>query len=47
MPSLFRFLKVIAVVAALIGAGIVALSELYVPGEREQTISIPKDQWKR
>ena len=47
MPSLFRFIKVIVVVAAFIGVGIVALSELYVPGSRELTISIPKDQWKK
>jgi len=47
MPSLFRFIKVIVVLAALIGAGMVALSELYVPEGREMTISIPKDQWKR
>jgi hypothetical protein len=45
MPSLVRFLSVIAVVAAVIYAGVYALSHLVQPKPREITVSIPPEKF--
>ena len=44
MPSLFRFLAVIGVVAGAIYAGMFALAHFYDPAPREITVSIPPDK---
>jgi hypothetical protein len=43
MPSLFRFLIFVAIVAGVIYGGMYALS-LYNPPPREITVTIPPDQ---
>jgi hypothetical protein len=45
MPSLIRFLTVIAIVAAAIYAGVYALSHFVEPRPREITVSIPPDKF--
>jgi hypothetical protein len=45
MPSLVRFLSVIAVVAAVIYAGVYALSHFVQPKPREITVSIPPEKF--
>ncbi len=44
MPSLFRFLAVVVVLAALAGAGLVYLAYFVPPHEREMTIRIPANK---
>ena len=44
MPSLFRFLAVVVVLAALAGAAMVYLAYFVTPNEREMTIRIPATQ---
>ena len=44
MPSLFRFLAVVLVLAALAGAGMVYLAYFVSPNEREMTIRIPANK---
>ena len=44
MPSLFRFLAVIGVIAAAIYGGMFALAYFYDPAPREITVSIPPDK---
>jgi hypothetical protein len=44
MPSLFRFLAVIGVIAAAIYGGMFALAYFYDPSPREITVSIPSDK---
>jgi len=41
MPSLFRFLFVVAVLAALAGAATVYLANFVGPNTREMTVRIP------
>jgi len=41
MPSLFRFLFVVAVLAALGGAAVVYLANFVGPNTRDMTIRIP------
>ncbi|MEL7429583.1 MAG: histidine kinase [Pseudomonadota bacterium] len=41
MPSLFRFLIVLAVLAGLVYGGLVALTILVEPDQREMTVKIP------
>ena len=41
MPTLFRFLFIIAVLAGLIGAAMFALATLVEPEPREITVPIP------
>ena len=41
MPTLFRFLAIIAILAGFIGAGMFALATLVEPEPRETTVTIP------
>lgn len=45
MPSLFRFLSVVAVLGGLIYGGIFALANFVNPKPREMTVSIPPDKF--
>ena len=45
MPSLVRFLSVIAIIAAVIYAGVYALSHFVQPKPREITVSIPPEKF--
>jgi hypothetical protein len=45
MPSLVRFLSVIAIVAAIIYAGVYALAHFVQPKSREITVSIPPEKF--
>lgn len=47
MPSLFRFLVVVGIVVGLIYAGMVALTQLYDPPQREITVSVPPDRYSK
>jgi len=44
MPSLFRFLVVLGVVAAVIYGGLWALAHFVEPKPREMTVTIPQDR---
>jgi hypothetical protein len=44
MPSLFRFLVVIGVIAGVIYGGLWALAHFVEPKPREMTITIPQDR---
>jgi hypothetical protein len=41
VPTLFRFLAVIAVLAGLVFAGMFALATLVEPETRERTVTVP------
>jgi hypothetical protein len=45
MPSLFRFLTVIAVLAAIVYGSIYSLAHFVVPKPREITVSIPPEKF--
>jgi hypothetical protein len=45
MPSLFRFLSVIAIIVAMVYAGIYALAHFVEPKPREITVSIPPEKF--
>jgi hypothetical protein len=45
MPSLFRFLTVIGIVAGLAYGGMFALANWFNPKPREITVSIPPDKF--
>ncbi|NGX98976.1 MAG: histidine kinase [Candidatus Afipia apatlaquensis] len=45
MPSLFRFLTVVAVLGGLIYGGIFALANFVNPKPREMTVSVPPDKF--
>ena len=45
MPTLFRFLTVVAVLGGLIYGGIFALANFVNPNPREMTISVPPDRF--
>ena len=45
MPTLFRFLTVVAVLGGLIYGGIFALANFVNPKPREMTISVPPDKF--
>ena len=45
MPSLFRFLTIVAVICGVIYGGIYALANLVDPKPREMTISVPPDKF--
>ncbi len=47
MPSLFRFLAFIGLVAGIIYGGMFALAQLYDPAPREITVSIPPDRFSK
>lgn len=44
MPTLFRFLTVLALIAAVIYGSMVALAVLVVPREREVTVRVPSEK---
>lgn len=44
MPSLFRFLVVIGVLAGLIYGGLWALANFVEPSPREMTITVPQER---
>jgi xanthosine utilization system XapX-like protein len=45
MPSLFRFLMVIAVIAGVVYGVIFALANFVNPKPREMTVTIPADKF--
>jgi hypothetical protein len=45
MPSLFRFLTVVAMIGGLIYGGIFALANFVNPKPREMTVSVPPDRF--
>ena len=45
MPSLFRFLTVVAVIGGLIYRGIFAFANFVNPKPREMTVSVPPDRF--
>jgi hypothetical protein len=45
MPSLFRFLMVVAVIAGAVYGAIFALANLVDPKPREMTVTIPADKF--
>jgi hypothetical protein len=45
MPSLFRFLTVVAVIAGVVYGVLFALANFVNPKPREMTISIPADKF--
>jgi hypothetical protein len=45
MPSLFRFLAVVAVLGGLVYGGIFMLATWFDPKPREITVSIPPDRF--
>jgi hypothetical protein len=47
MPSLFRFLAFVGIVAGAIYAGMLALAQFYDPPQREITVSIPPDRFSK
>lgn len=47
MPSLFRFLTVIAVIVGVVYGAIYALANFVNPKPREMTVSIPPDKFQK
>jgi len=45
MPSLFRFLAFVAIVAGAIYGGMLALTQFYDPPQREITVPVPPDRF--
>ena len=45
MPSLFRFLTVVAVIGAIVYGVIFALANFVNPKTREMTVTIPADRF--
>ena len=45
MPSLFRFLTVVAIIAAVFYGAIYALANFVNPKPREMTVTIPPDKF--
>jgi xanthosine utilization system XapX-like protein len=45
MPSLFRFLIVVAVIAGVVYGVIFALANFVTPKPREMTVTIPSDRF--
>jgi xanthosine utilization system XapX-like protein len=45
MPSLFRFLMVVAVIAGVVYGVIFALANFVSPKPREMTVTIPSDRF--
>lgn len=45
MPSLFRLLTILAIIAALVYAGMVALTSLVKLDPREITVTVPQDKF--
>jgi len=47
MPSLLRFLTLVAVIVGLIYGGIFALATLFDPEPREITVTVPPDKFQK
>jgi hypothetical protein len=47
MPSLFRFLTVVAVIGGVIYGAIFALANFVGPKTREMTVTIPADRFQK
>jgi len=47
MPSLIRFLTLVAVIIGLIYGGIFALATFFDPEPREITVTVPPDKFQR
>jgi len=45
MPSLLRFLFVVAIIAGLVYGGIFALANFVTPHPREMTVFVPPDKF--
>jgi hypothetical protein len=45
MPSLFRFLAVLAVIAGVVYGAIFALANFVNPKPREMTVTVPADKF--
>ena len=45
MPSLFRFLTVVGVIAGVIYGALFALANFVTPKPREMTVTIPADKF--
>mgnify|MGYP003471155859 FL=1 len=45
MPTLFRFLAIVGIIAGLIYAGILALATMGEPQPREITVTVPQDRF--
>ena len=45
MPSLFRFLTVLAVIAGIVYGAILALANFVNPRPREMSVTIPPDKF--
>lgn len=45
MPSLFRFLTVVAIIVGVIYGAIYALANFVTPKPREMTVTIPPDKF--
>lgn len=45
MPSLFRFLTVLAVIAGVVYGAMYALAHFVNPKPREMTVTIPQDKF--
>ena len=45
MPSLFRFLTVVAVIAGIVYGAVFALANFVNPKPREMTVTIPPDKF--
>ena len=45
MPSLFRFLTVVAVIGAIVYGAVYALANFVNPKPREMSVSIPADKF--
>ena len=45
MPSLFRFLAVVGILAGVVYGGMVALAVLVQPQTREISVTIPQDRF--
>ena len=45
MPSLFRFLTVVAIIVGIVYGAIYALANLVNPKPREMTVTIPADRF--
>jgi hypothetical protein len=45
MPSLFRFLTVVAVIVGIVYGAIFALANFVSPKSREMTVTVPPDKF--
>ena len=45
MPSLFRFLTIVAVIGGIVYGSIYALANFVTPKQREMTVSVPPDRF--